>query len=211
MTRPGETLPPRVALRDAARGGRPPAASTQDTDPTEGTVTDTPVRAWHGDPALKADTVERMRAHAAADEFTQRSFLVEDKAAGKQRGCFHGCLAAEKLATEAGITVSELAEQWATQGLTNWWAETARLFGFPIELCSELDDAYEDALTVSAAAAFAVAATEAIPVGADLSAVADQIRDEAYEEETAEDEAHYDRARILELLRSAPVPALVEG
>lgn len=159
--------------------------------------------AWHSDPGLKAAAVARMRAHREADRFIQGLFLTPDGASF--RGCFHGCLTAEAVAAERGVAVAALRD--GSCSVSSWWAETERLFGIPKALCMVLDDAFEqDPCDVEAAANFAVDVTEAIPVGADLSAVAGLAHDEALD-----DDSGWDHARIIELLRAAPVPQPAEG
>jgi hypothetical protein len=126
----------------------------------------TPV-AWHGDPALKAEAVAAMTAHRAADEFVQGSYVDTDPGtAAGYRGCFHGCLTVDRLAAEAGVPVVQFIERRA--GHTAWHREGERLWGIPEVVGHVLDWAFEEVLQPGA---FAVAATEAIPVGADLSLV----------------------------------------
>lgn len=131
------------------------------------------VLAWHGDPDLKATAVERMRAHREHDTFLQGIFVEADpKAAAGYRGCFHGCLTTEALMAEQNIRSADFVRIRRT-----WHEEGQRLFGIPTNLGVLLDKVFE-ALDPSRCGTFAVDTVEAIPVGADLSAVLDAL---AYE------------------------------
>lgn len=132
-------------------------------------ITAATVLAWHGDPGLKTEAVARMRAHREADEFTQRAFVLvdPDKASG-YRGCFHGCLTADALIAERGVSLADLANSFM-----NWHREGEQTWGIPARLGVVLDHMFE-ALPAEDCAAFAVDATEALPVGADLSQVVDR-------------------------------------
>jgi len=131
-------------------------------------IVDKPLLAWHGDAALKADAVARMKAHRAAGTFIQGSYLERDpELARGYRGCFNGCLTAEVLAAEQGVSVADLYV-----GRTGWWKEAERLFGIPAELAEEIDRRFER-LAMPEPADFAVTVTEAIQVGADLAGVLD--------------------------------------
>ena len=126
------------------------------------------ILAWHNDPALKAETVARMRAHAAADEFVQGTYATVDGDSIWLRGCFHGCLTVEKIAVERGLPLRRAA-LWM-QG-ESYHEHAERLWGIPRQLGQLLDSFFEE-LPSDYAGRWAVAVTEAIPVGADLSLVA---------------------------------------
>jgi hypothetical protein len=132
------------------------------------TTVDKPLLAWHDSPGLKADAVARMKAHRAAGTFIHGSYLERDpELARGYRGCFNGCLTAEVLAAEQGVSVAELDLAHLA-----WWKEAERLFGIPAELAAELDTRFER-LDMPEPADFAVTVTEAIQIGADLSSVLD--------------------------------------
>jgi hypothetical protein len=131
--------------------------------------------AWHGDPALKAEALASMQAHRAADEIMQGSYLFGDTAAAAgYRGCFHGCLTADKLIAESGVDRAAFVRGIDfNRRSVQWHAEGQRIWGIPEELGAALDHTFE-MLTEPAHAAFAVDAIEAMPVGADLSQVVDR-------------------------------------
>jgi hypothetical protein len=132
-------------------------------------TTTTTVLAWHGDPQLKADAVERMREHAAADRLIRGAYVDHDGDATTWRGCLHGCLTAETIAAERGISVADLIEDPDV-----WWhVESERLWGIPRQLGALLDRLYE-ALD-EPPGEVAVGMLEAIPVGADLTVAADRL------------------------------------
>jgi hypothetical protein len=156
------------------------------------------VLAWHNDPALKAEALARMQAHRAADEFILGEYIEADpRATAGFKGCFHGCLTAERLAAEKGMTPAEFAK---TRPWRAWHDEGERLWGIPAELGGLLDDTFEELDSVGDSAEFAVASVDAVAVGADLSGVVDRYT----EESPADDET--DAMFVLRLLREAPIP-----
>ncbi len=121
------------------------------------------VLAWHGNSDLKTEALNRMRAHAAADELIRGHYVIKDAAAPSGfRGCFHGCLTAEKL-QETNGQIDDDPDSGAVL-----WTEGERLWGIPVGLGKVLDALYE---STRDHAAFAVATIAAIPVGADLNPV----------------------------------------
>lgn len=124
------------------------------------------VTAWHASPDLKTEAVERMRLHRAQDEFLQGTYVQRTN--GSYRGCFHGCLTADALLAEKGLTVRDL-----DRIDPNWHREGERLFGIPEKLGYILDRMFER-LPPEDCAEFAVSVTEAVPAGADLSQVVDR-------------------------------------
>lgn len=128
-----------------------------------------PIIAWHGDAALKAAAVARMREHAAADRLIRGDYLdLDGEQPGEWRGCLHGCLTAERVAAERGVPVAHLH----LAGV-DWHAESERLWGIPRPLGVVLDRAYER--SVRPAGELAVDILEAIPVGVDLGQVVDRL------------------------------------
>lgn len=135
-------------------------------------TTTVPVLAFHGDQALRDATVARMRAHRKQDDFIQREYtlILGRTDAPRLRGCFHGCLTTERYAEVEGITLRQ-ADRRIGSG---WHWETERLFGIPRAVGSLLDNTFEG-LPAEEAGGFAVAVTEAIPVGADLTGICDRL------------------------------------
>ena len=131
----------------------------------------TQILAWHGDPALKAEAVALMTAHRAADDFIQGAFTQLDETRLRFRGCFHGCLTTEKLAAEASLPVGDYLRRSAAQ--INYHDEGERIWGIDRKVGYVLDRTFE-AMPDGEHGDFAVAATQAIPVGADLSRVIDR-------------------------------------
>lgn len=144
--------------------------------------------AWHGDPELKATVVRRMHQHRAADAFWQGFYqeLDPEKALG-YKGCALGCMVEKQQNPDRVDSFHELVE---------------RQLGIPERVAEAIDNTFED-LDFEQCAAFAVAAVEAIPVGADLTAVGDTFWGEM-------DAADYEMpgsqaaARLLELLSGSP-------
>lgn len=166
------------------------------------------ILAWHNDPALKADAVKRMGQHRDADEFFQGDYVVPAWDLGDPafRGCFHGCLTAEVIGQRLGLPPSEY-EGAELSGLTEadidaakelltgsawsgWWVQGQKLWGIPVDVAHLLDEKFEcQSGTLREIGDWAVAATEAIPVGSDLSGVVAefdaQLHDVPWEDEPA--------------------------
>ena len=127
------------------------------------------VLAWHGSADLKAATVARMKLHRDHDELIAGSYLdfsdLAQRTPSKYRGCFHGCLTAERLSDERGVPVNEVD----LYGDVSWHEEAQRLYGIPVEVGALLDSVFES--LDDQHGAFAVQTLAAIPVGADLTAV----------------------------------------
>jgi hypothetical protein len=114
--------------------------------------------AWHGDPNLKAATVERMKAHREADAFAQGFYQQHDpsKALG-YKGCALGCMVREQERPHD----------------TDFALLVATTYGITGMVAGAIDDAFET-LDFDHCAEFAVAVVEAIPVGADLTAAGEE-------------------------------------
>lgn len=163
---------------------------------------DGPLLAWHGDPELKAYAVQRMKEHAALDEIVNGvGYAVAANTTSGWHGCFHGCLTTDRLMEEEGLSFKEFREHYLRQS-TGYHEYAERLWGFPYELSGLLDDLFEG-LPREEAPVFAVEVTEAIPVGADLSEVADLWEEAIGQCEVFTTEA---AAIMIKLLREAPVP-----
>lgn len=127
----------------------------------------TAILAWHNNPEVKADAVARMRQHRDADRIIQGVYL--DRIDGQWHGCFHGCLTAEKIAEHKGLPLADVRAASVA-----WHAWTEQLWGIPVLVGYALDNVFEMQAD-QAAPDWAVAATEAIPVGADLAGVPAQL------------------------------------
>lgn len=126
--------------------------------------------AWHGDPDVKMTAVIGMKAHAAADQFVQGSYvLADDTRESGWRGCFLGCLVAEMVAAERRVPVLALQMGAGLSFGDGWREEAQRLWGLPEPLTRMVESIYESLPTITEATRFAVDVVEAIPVGADLS------------------------------------------
>lgn len=133
------------------------------------------VLSWHNDPQLKTLAVQRMRDHRAAQRFSQGDYVHRTN--GDWRGCFHGCLTAETLATEQDIPVHQLKALDI-----DWWTQGERIWGLPRSFNELLDDHFESRFTENDDAAdWAVEVTEAIPVGVDLKPLVDRWIDQRVE------------------------------
>lgn len=163
------------------------------------------VLAWHGDPDLKAEAVQRMKVHQAQDAFIQGAYFMTDTETNQFQGCFHGCLTTEKYMEEKDISLNELnAQLLGDDGdgqVGPWhWQQGERIWGIPADLGWLLDMMFEGHDSSEDAGKFAVEVTEAIPVGADLSDVPAAYRLLVRTPNWNGVEA------MLELLRNAPVP-----
>ena len=103
--------------------------------------------AWYGEPALKEAAMAQLREHRRLDQITQGTYWREG------RGCHLGCLTHLNEDAHAGAE---------------------RLFNFPQPVSHFLERVFES-LPKSDAPAWVINSTEAIPVGADLSLVVNQI------------------------------------
>jgi hypothetical protein len=169
--------------------------------------------AWHGDPELKAYATQKMKEHQAKDEIIRGAYLrvAPGYSVSGWRGCFHGCLTTDRLMEENDLSARELYNKmlgvYADDQRLNYHVEARRLWGFPTNLSHLLDVTFESLTSPEKAAIFAVEVTEAIPVGADLTGVLDQVNDamDKYEGSYSD---YYDHqaAALIEALRNAPVP-----
>lgn len=129
------------------------------------------VLAWHGDPDLKQRTVERMREHAAADQFIRGTYIEPNDQ--KWEGCLHGCLVAEDIAADRGQTVPELIADIDEGASIDWHTETQNRYGIPTAVGDLLDRLYEALYTPPGEVAVRI--LDAIPPGADLSHLRDRL------------------------------------
>lgn len=117
------------------------------------------ILAWHSDPDLKDEVVARMKHHRAQDEFIRGQYQKwAPETASKYRGCALGCtLPYIKQRDARSITFSK---------------EVQKRYGISFLVADMIDNIFEGLPNVEAAADFAVAVIETIPVGADLSGIA---------------------------------------
>ncbi|MEV4319761.1 hypothetical protein [Actinocrispum sp. NPDC049592] len=126
--------------------------------------------AWNNQPGLKAAGVAEMRANRAAGALVRRrDSPIQAGADGGFQGGFHVCLTVRRLAQERNVAIGELLADGGTA--VRWLDQTERLWGIPQGVGALLDRCFER-VPAGEAAEFAVAAVEAIPVGADLDQVA---------------------------------------
>ena len=159
------------------------------------------LRAWWGDPDLKARVVAKMKQHRAQDEFIQGDYqrtYGPDEAA-TYKGCAIGCtlpyLSREEMKRRADPETNEF----------NWHKEVENEYGISRTVARLIDNAFEAHDDFESAGDFAVAVIEAIPVGADLSGIAcvNQTCGQCLDCTTYVEE-HPDQ--FIELLAKAPVP-----
>jgi hypothetical protein len=142
--------------------------------------------AWLGDPGLKEEVVLRMKEHRAEDSIVQGHYQsYAPELASQYKGCLLGCT---------------LPQMGADVG---WHYEVEKRYGIPVPVACLLEDLFENMEDFDEAAEFAVESIEAIPTGADLAAVtAYWFAD--YQTMPWNGEKH--KAKVLDLLRNAPVP-----
>jgi hypothetical protein len=158
------------------------------------------VTAWHGDPELKERIVARMRQHRKDDAFIQGAYQELDISLPLgYRGCAIGCL----LDKDPDV-------------IDSWHGLVASQFGIPYGVAEIIDSTFESFCagddSHARASDFAVAAIEAIPVGADLTDVFDQFHewhatngftDDNTEGAWVAEENRY-AAKLIELVAAAP-------
>lgn len=151
--------------------------------------------AWLGDPALKEQVVLRMKEHRAEDAFIQGNYQVyAPYLASQYKGCLLGCTLPRKVTANQTIAIH-----------FGWHLEVQETYGILRSVAHALEAIFEN-LPFEQAADFAVESIEAIPVGADLSAVEEYWISEIEEDKDDDWSACVVRDKVLELLRNAPVP-----
>jgi hypothetical protein len=154
--------------------------------------------AWFGDPALKEEVVLRMKEHRAEDSIIQGDYQVyAPEKATQYRGCLLGCT----LPPEVNAQRVLVGSNWG------WQRRVADAYGIPRGVAFYLENVFEG-LPFDEAADFAVESIEAIPVGADLTAV-----DEYWNYQTENDLEWWpgeEKDKLLDMLRNAPVPEPVQ-
>lgn len=123
--------------------------------------------AWHNRPDLKAEVVARMRTHRDADEFIQCLYQeINPDVPSGYRGCALGCM----LPPQTALNSIHWSPIPTPPG--GWFATIEHEFGIHYKV-ARLIDAIFTSMRPGQCAAFAVAVVEAVPVGADLTPVAD--------------------------------------
>jgi hypothetical protein len=151
--------------------------------------------AWWGDPDLKETVIARLKEHRAYDEFVQGFYqvvrdsdcdcsaseltkyacdhitAVKDLRYGLTRedtylGCAVGC-------TLPPVTPEQQNDpaNWDKEQMFSWHVLLQNTYGIDAKVAYLIDSTFEAQSTLEAAGDFAVAAIQAIPVGADLSGV----------------------------------------
>jgi hypothetical protein len=127
---------------------------------------------WLASPELKDAAVAEIRGHRAAGTLVRRRDQpVRADADGRFQGGFHVCLTARRLAAARGVPVPQLLVGGGED--VDWLDESNRLWGIPRIVGALLDRCFEQE-PAAEAGDFAVAAVEAIPVGADLEPIGAQ-------------------------------------
>jgi hypothetical protein len=154
--------------------------------------------AWYSNPDLKAEVMERLRAHRAEDSIVQGLYQQTDpEAATGYRGCCIGCTL-PKLSVEERYHLDRESEDTGRGG---WWVRIERQYGIDYWVANLIDRVFESQQD-QAAGAFAVAVVNAIPVGADLTAVFDAWRDAQMDDAEPAAAARW----LIDALNNAPAP-----
>jgi hypothetical protein len=125
--------------------------------------------AWLASPPLKDAAVAELRGHRAAGTLVRRrDHPVRAEADGRFQGGFHVCLTARRLAADRGVPVARLLA--ADDEDVAWLDESERLWGIPRIVGALLDRCFEQ-VPAAEAGDFAIAALQAISVGADLGQI----------------------------------------
>lgn len=178
------------------------------------------ILAWHGDPELKAEALMRMKNHQAQDQFMQGLYFAthsDDLGVAQFKGCFHGCLTAEKYMEQNQLTPDQMRLMLRSMDSEGGWfhEKGERMWGIPQELGQILDITFESFPDNETAGMFAVESIEAMAVGADLTNVTGAFIDaeeDAFEAAPGDPfdstwgDQNYRARQLLKLLREAPVP-----
>lgn len=182
------------------------------------------LRAWHGDPGLKVEVVARMKKHRQLDEIIQGAYQAPhsmDRLTGGFKGCAVGCTLPQMFSYNRNLRMG-LDQTWLRpedQEIYNnegWHGLVQQYYGIDSQVAAAIDDTFEEQMSFEAAAKFAVDVIEVIPVGADLSKVAEQF-DELYDARADETRDEYGpnwqtemsewmATTLIGLLSEAPVP-----
>jgi hypothetical protein len=124
--------------------------------------------AWHNNPNLKQEVMQRLRDHRAADEIVRGIYQAyAPNSENGYRGCAIGCTLPRQDINSYTDEGDEIESPNA-----GWHGEVEHLYGIPRPIGRLIDGLFESLPTVNDQhAEFAVAVIDAIPVGADLSLV----------------------------------------
>ena len=121
---------------------------------------------WLASPELKDAAVAEIRGHRAAGTLVRRRDQpVRAEADGRFQGGLHVCLTARRLAADRAVPVAQLLADGGED--VDWLDESNRLWAIPRIAGALLDRCFEQE-PAAEAGDFAVAAVQAIPVGANL-------------------------------------------
>lgn len=138
--------------------------------------------AWYNNPALKAEVSARMLQHRVEDSIIQGAYQTfAPEYASQYKGCLIGCtlpMAEVRAGKRCGCGCGEWIEPSIVR--IDWHEQVEKLYGIPQTL-NHVFDALFESLPPSRAAWFAVNTIEAIPVGADLSGVAELLAQDIQE------------------------------
>ena len=187
--------------------------------------------AWFGDPALKERVVLKMKEHRARDEI-QRGFYqsftryVDGKAVDNWSYLDEYGVLPEgfsHLGCALGCTLPGVDEATYHSPGFSWRGQVEKEYGIDRRVADLIDDLFENQPGFQEAAQFAVDVIEAIPVGADLSAIAchvdgyDSNHDDCVRCEFNvsayghKGDVGVVTERMLRELRNAPVPDAIES
>jgi len=128
--------------------------------------------AWFGDPLLKERTVALMKRHRELDHFLQGDYQTLRSPSGIGfKGCAVGCLVETSELGWVDNSNLMLRYDGDDSGAVAWHLAVQEQFGIPAPVAAAIDGLFEHQDDFEAAGDFAVAVVEAIPVGADLSAI----------------------------------------
>ncbi len=162
--------------------------------------------AWHGDNALKEQTVARMYQHRRLDDFIFGDYQRRDPAGAEgYKGCAVGCT----------LQVKFDSDGYPIDPEDGWHEEMQKQYGIPTEVAQMIDEMFEDCPDRQTAADFAVDVVEAIPVGGHLYDMAEQFETlvrEFAEAAWGSAQSFEFRRRFIQLLSEAPVyPTIPSG
>ena len=151
--------------------------------------------AWHGDPALKARVMIKLRRHREQDELVRGVYQEKygPEVADGYKGCLVGC-------TLPWIDDIEHGDLFRF----SYHGRLETEYGIPVELARLLDDLFE-ATPTDACADFAVDSIEAIQPGADLDGIAEEYADWLAAHTRSYIDEYGDNTKLIELIAAAPV------
>ena len=139
------------------------------------------MKAWYGNPELKAEVLARMLQHRVEDSIIQGSFQQYDpELASQYRGCLIGCTLPRGTVESYELCCADCDA--ASSGPMyieeqDWLYDVERMYGLPLEYNKLIERVFE-MLPVEKAPWFAVASVEATPVGADMNQVVARLKEE---------------------------------